>query len=153
MKLNELYQNPGATHYKKRVGRGIASGKGKTAGRGHKGAKARAGARKLATFQGGQWNILRKFPKFGFVNPFAKRYAEINIADVEKFIASGRIDASREITIETLIEGKVLNRKRDGLKVLGNGELKSKINVVATKWSKSAEEAIVKAGGTIKNVK
>ena len=93
MKLNELKQNDGATHYKKRVGRGIGSGKGKTAGRGTKGAGSRAGARKLATFQGGQMNILKRFPKFGFVNPFAKKYAEINLGDIEKFIASGKIDA------------------------------------------------------------
>lgn len=151
MKLNELKQNDGATHYKKRVGRGIGSGKGKTAGRGTKGAGSRAGARKLATFQGGQMNILKRFPKFGFVNPFAKKYAEINLGDIEKFIASGKIDASKEINVESLINGGVLNRKRDGLKVLGKGELKSKINVVATKWSKSAGDAITKIGGTIKN--
>lgn len=150
MKLNELKQIAGATHYKKRVGRGIGSGKGKTAGRGTKGAGARAGARGLGTFQGGQMNILKRFPKFGFVNPFAKNYAEINLCDIEKFIASKKIDASKEITIETLISSGVLNRKRDGLKVLGKGELKSKINIVATKWSKSAEAAIVKAGGTVK---
>ena len=153
MKLNELRQKPGATHYKKRVGRGIASGTGKTAGRGTKGAGSRAGARKLATFQGGQMNILKRFPKFGFVNPFAKKYAEINLGDIEKFIASGKIDASKEITIESLMDGGVLNRKRDGLKVLGKGELKSKINVIAAKWSKSAEAAITKTGGTIKSKK
>lgn len=149
MKLNELKQNAGATHYKKRVGRGIASGKGKTAGRGHKGAKSRAGARRIATFQGGQLNILRRFPKFGFVNPFAKRYSEINLADIEKFINAKKIDPSKDITIDSLIAAKVLNRKKDGLKVLGRGELKSKVKIVATKWSKSAEAAITKAGGTI----
>ncbi|MDR3208660.1 MAG: 50S ribosomal protein L15 [Rickettsiales bacterium] len=152
MRLNELKSNLGATHYKKRVGRGIGSGKGKTAGRGAKGAGARAGARKLATFQGGQMNILKRFPKFGFVNPFAKRYAEINLETIEKFVAAKRVDPSKEVTIDSLIDAGVLNRKKDGLKVLGRGELKSKINVVATKWSKSAEEAIIKAGGTIKSV-
>ena len=151
MKLNELTGRPGATHYRKRVGRGTASGTGKTAGRGHKGAKARAGARKLATFQGGQLNILRRFPKFGFVNPFAKEYAEINLADLEKFIKAGRIDAAKKITLETLMTAKIIGRKLSGLKVLGRGELKSKIDVVAAKWSKSAEAAITKAGGTIKN--
>jgi large subunit ribosomal protein L15 len=150
MKLNELKQNPGATHYKKRVGRGIGSGSGKTAGRGPKGAGARAGARKLATFQGGQMNILKRFPRFGFVNPFAKRYAEINLETIERFISEKRIDPANEITIDTLIGAGILNRKKDGLKVLGRGELKSKINAIAAKWSKSAEEAIVKAGGTIK---
>ena len=151
MKLNELKNKPGSTHYRKRVGRGIASGTGKTSGRGHKGAVSRAGARKLATFQGGQLNILKRFPKFGFVNPFRKNYAEINLADIEKFIKVGRIDIAKDITVETLLAAKIISRKRDGLKVLGTGELKSKINVVATKWSKSAESAITKAGGTIKN--
>jgi large subunit ribosomal protein L15 len=150
MKLNELKQNVGATHYKKRVGRGIGSGKGKTAGRGTKGAGARAGARKLATFQGGQMNILKRFPKFGFVNPFAKKYSEINLGDIEKFIAAGKIDPSKEITIEILTESKILNRKKDGLKVLGKGVLKSKVNIIAAKWSKGAEREIVKAGGTIR---
>jgi large subunit ribosomal protein L15 len=153
MKLNELKQNKGATHYKKRVGRGIASGTGKTAGRGHKGQKARSGSRNQATFQGGQLNIFRRFPKFGFVNPFAKNHAEINLGDIEKFIKAGRIDASKEISIDSLLSAKIISRRLDGLKVLGRGELKSKINIVATKWSKSAEAAIVKAGGTIKNAR
>jgi len=151
MKLNELKNNPGATHYKKRVGRGIASGTGKTAGRGTKGAGSRAGARKLATFQGGQLNILRRFPKFGFVSIFKKRYAEINLMDIEKFIKAGRIDPSKEIAIDALMNAKIISRKLDGLKVLGKGELKSKVDIVAAKWSKSAEAAITKAGGTIKN--
>ena len=150
MKLNELKSKAGSTHYKKRVGRGIASGTGKTSGRGHKGAGARAGARKLATFQGGQMNILKRFPKFGFVSPFRKEYAEINLSDIEKFIKIGRIDIAKEITIETLMAAKILNRKLDGLKVLGRGELKSKISVVAKAWSKTAEAAIKNAGGTIK---
>lgn len=150
MKLNELKSNPGATHYKKRVGRGIASGTGKTAGRGHKGAKARAGARKLATFQGGQTSILKRFPHFGFVNIFKKKYVEINLGKIQEFIDAGRIDASLEITQETLLAAKVINRKLDGLKILGKGELKTKIDIVAAKWSKSVEAAITKAGGTIK---
>jgi large subunit ribosomal protein L15 len=153
MKLNELTSSPGATHYKKRVGRGIGSTKGKTAGRGNKGAKSRAGARRLATFQGGQMNILKRFPKFGFVNKFAKSYVEINLADIEKFIKAGRIDSSREITLASLMASGILNRKKDGLKILGRGELKSKINVVAAKWSKSADAAITKLGGSIRGEK
>ena len=149
MKLNELKSKPGSTHCRKRVGRGMASGKGKTAGRGNKGAGARSGARKLATFQGGQMPILRRFPKFGFVNIFAKKYSEINLGDIEKFVASGKIDIAKEINIESLIAGGVLNRKKDGLKILGRGEIKSKANIVAAKWSKTAEAAIAKAGGSI----
>ena len=151
MKLNALMDNFGARQNATRVGRGIGSGSGKTAGRGHKGQKARSGSRKQATFQGGQMPILRRFPKFGFNNPFAKQYVTINLGDIEKFIASGKIDASKDITIDSLFDAKIINRKLDGLKVLAKGEIKTSVNVVADKWSKAAEAAIVKVGGTIKN--
>ena len=151
MKLNALMDNFGARQNATRVGRGIGSGSGKTAGRGHKGQKARSGSRKQATFQGGQMPILRRFPKFGFNNPFAKEYATINLGDIEKFIAAGKIDAGKEITVDSLMAAKVINRRLDGLKVLAKGEIKTAVNVVADKWSKAAEEAIIKAGGTIKN--
>jgi large subunit ribosomal protein L15 len=151
MKLNALMDNFGARKDTKRVGRGLASGYGKTSGRGNKGQKARAGSRKQATFQGGQMPILRRFPKFGFNNPFHKEYATINLGDIEKFIASGKIDAKKEITMESLMAAKIINREMSGLKILAKGEIKSAINVVADKWSKAAEAAIVKAGGSIKN--
>ena len=150
MKLNALMDNFGARADAKRGGRGIGSGMGKTAGRGNKGQKARSGARKQATFQGGQMPILRRFPKFGFNNPFAKEYVTINLGDIEKFIASGKIDAKSEINIDSLLAAKVINRKMSGLKVLAKGEIKSAVNIVADKWSKAAEAAIVKAGGSIK---
>lgn len=150
MKLNALMDNLGARSDVKRVGRGIGSGLGKTSGRGHKGQKARSGSRKQATFQGGQMPILRRFPKFGFNNPFAKEYVTVNLGDIEKFIASGKIDAKAPITIDSLLAAKVINRRMSGLKVLAKGEIKSSVNIVADKWSKAAEEAIVKAGGTIK---
>lgn len=150
MKLNALMDNFGARADVKRVGRGIGSGLGKTSGRGHKGQKARSGSRKQATFQGGQMPILRRFPKFGFNNPFAKEYVTINLGDIEKFIASGKIDAKSEITMDSLLAAKIINRRMSGLKVLAKGEIKSKVNIVADKWSKAAEEAIVKAGGSIK---
>ncbi len=151
MKLNALMDNLGARSATKRVGRGIGSGLGKTSGRGHKGQKSRSGSRKQATFQGGQMPILRRFPKFGFNNPFAKEYVTINLGDIEKFIASGKIDVTQPITIDSLLAAKIINRKMSGLKVLAKGEIKTAVNVVADKWSKAAEEAIVKAGGTIKN--
>ncbi len=151
MKLNALMDNFGARADVKRVGRGIGSGSGKTAGRGHKGQKARSGARKQATFQGGQMPILRRFPKFGFNNPFAKEYVTINLGDIEKFVAAGKIDAKAPVTIDSLMAAKIINRKMSGLKVLAKGEIKTAVNVVADKWSKAAEEAIVKAGGSIKN--
>ena len=151
MKLNALMDNFGARRDTKRVGRGMASGYGKTSGRGNKGQKSHSGSRKQATFQGGQMPILRRFPKFGFNNPFAKEYVTINLGDIEKFIASGKIDAKSPITIDSLMAAKIINRKMSGLKVLAKGEIKSSVNVVADKWSKAAEAAIVKAGGTIKN--
>ncbi len=151
MKLNALMDNFGARADTKRVGRGLGSGYGKTSGRGNKGQKSRSGSRKQATFQGGQMPILRRFPKFGFNNPFAKEYATINLGDIEKFIASGKIDAKSPITIDTLMAAKIINRKMSGLKVLAKGEIKSSVNIIADKWSKTAEAAIVKAGGTITN--
>lgn len=151
MKLNALMDNKGARSDIKRVGRGMASGYGKTAGRGTKGQKARAGSRKQATFQGGQMPILRRFPKFGFTNPFAKNYVTINLGDIEKFIASGKIDAKKEISLDSLLAAKILNRRMSGLKVLAKGEIKTAVNIVADKWSAAAEKAIVAAGGTIKN--
>lgn len=151
MKLNALMDNLGARQSATRVGRGMGSGSGKTAGRGHKGQKARSGSRKQATFQGGQMPILRRFPKFGFNNPFAKEYVTVNLGDIEKFIASGKIDATKDVTIDSLFEAKIVNRKMDGLKILAKGEIKTAVNVVADKWSKAAEAAIVKVGGTIKN--
>ena len=151
MKLNALMDNFGARQNATRVGRGIGSGSGKTAGRGNKGQKARSGSRKQATLQGGEMPILRRFAKFGFNNPCAKEYVTINLGDIEKFIAAGKIDASKDITVDSLMSAKIINRKLDGLKVLANGEIKTAVNVVADKWSKAAEAAIVKAGGTIKN--
>ncbi len=151
MKLNALMDNFGARANVKRVGRGIGSGMGKTSGRGNKGQKARSGSRKQATFQGGQMPILRRFPKFGFNNPFAKEYVTINLGDIEKFIASGKIDAKAPISIDSLLAAKIINRKKSGLKVLAKGEIKTAVNIIADKWSKTAEEAIVKAGGSIKN--
>lgn len=150
MKLNALMDNFGARSNVKRVGRGLGSGMGKTSGRGNKGQKARSGSRKQATFQGGQMPILRRFPKFGFNNPFAKEYVTINLGDIEKFIASGKIDAKAPITIDTLLAAKIINRRMSGLKVLAKGEIKSKVEIIADKWSKAAEAAIVKAGGSIK---
>jgi len=150
MKLNEIKDNSGARKSIKRVGRGMASGYGKTAGRGHKGAKARSGTKNQATFEGGQTPIFRRLPKVGFNNKFAKKYVTINLGDIQKFADAKKIDAKKEITIDSLNAAKVLNRKMDGLKVLAKGEIKTATNIVAAKWSKTAEEAITKSGGTIK---
>ena len=106
MKLNALMDNKGARASIKRVGRGMASGYGKTAGRGTKGQKARAGSRKQATFQGGQMPILRRFPKYGFTNPFAKHYATINLGDIEKFIVAGKNFESSYVGFEGFGQGR-----------------------------------------------
>ncbi|MCL2737394.1 MAG: 50S ribosomal protein L15 [Alphaproteobacteria bacterium] len=151
MKLNALMDNFGARKKIKRVGRGMASGYGKTAGRGHKGQKARSGAKQQATFEGGQTPFYRRLPKIGFRNIFAKKYATINLGEIQKFVDAERIDAKKEISMESLFADKILNRKFDGLKILSKGEIKTAVNIVATKWSKAAEAAVTKAGGTIKS--
>lgn len=149
MKLNALMDNLGARKDRKRVGRGIASGYGKTSGRGHKGQKARSGSRNQATFQGGQTPILRRFPKFGFNNPFAKEYVIVNLCDLDKFVQSGKINPKDTVTKETLKQAKIINRYKSGLKILAKGELKTALNIKADAWSKKAEEIIKKLGGSI----
>ncbi len=150
MKLNALMDNLGARKSIKRVGRGMASGYGKTAGRGHKGQRARSGSRNQSTFQGGQTPILRRFPKFGFNNPFAKTFVTVNLADIQRFIDAGKINAADVITMDSLLNAKIINRKLSGLKILAKGELKTAVKIVADRWSKAAEVAVVKAGGEIK---
>lgn len=149
MKLNALMDNFGARKPVKRVGRGMASGTGKTAGRGHKGQKARSGSRNQATFQGGQMPIMRRFPKFGFNNPNAKNFTTINVGDIERFVETGIIDAKQTITMDSLLAAKVINRTLSGLKILSKGEIKTPVNIIADKWSAAAEASIIAAGGTI----
>ncbi|MDO4543605.1 MAG: 50S ribosomal protein L15 [Clostridia bacterium] len=146
MKLHELQPTPGTKKAPKRVGRGTGSGIGKTSAKGHKGQKARSGSKKNG-FEGGQMPLARRLPKRGFHNHFAKEYTIINISDLE------RLENDTEVTAELLKKtGAISKIEKDGLKVLGNGELTKKLNVKAAKFSKSAEEAIVKAGGTVEVV-
>ena len=149
MKLTDLRDNPGATKDRMRVGRGIGSGKGKTAGRGVKGQKARTGVA-IKGFEGGQMPLHRRLPKRGFHNIFAKDLNEVNIGRVQQAIDAGKLDAKAAITEEALVKAGVLARARDGVKVLGVGELKAKLAFEVYGASKSAVEAIVKAGGTVK---
>ena len=149
MKLTDLRDNPGATKNKMRVGRGIGSGKGKTGGRGVKGQKARSGVA-IKGFEGGQMPLHRRLPKRGFHNIFAKDLNEVNIGRVQQAIDAGKLDAKAAITEEALVKAGVLARARDGVKVLGVGELKAKLAFEVYGASKSAVEAIVKAGGTVK---
>jgi large subunit ribosomal protein L15 len=128
---------------RKRVGRGQASGTGKTAGRGGKGQKARTGNMNFLGFEGGQMPIQRRIPKRGFSNPFRVEYAIVNVGDLQ------RIETNEPVTLESLVAAGRLKDQRDGLKILGDGELTKPITVRAHKVSASAREKIEKAGGTI----
>ena len=141
MKLNELKPNAGATRNKKRVGRGPGSGTGKTAGRGHKGQKSRSGYSAKRGFEGGQMPLQRRIPKRGFKNPFRKEYVIFNLSTFE----NRELD---EIKLEDYVAMGLAKNLRDGVKILGNGELTRAITIHAHKFSKSAREKIEKAGGT-----
>ncbi len=149
MKLNEITDNPGSSKNRTRVGRGIGSGKGKTAGRGGKGQTARSGVR-IKGFEGGQMPLHRRLPKRGFTNIFKTDYNEVNLGRVQTAIDAGKLDAAAPITIEALIAAGVCAKARDGVKILGAGELKSKATFEVARASKSAIEAIEKAGGSVK---
>lgn len=149
MKLNELRDNPGAAKKQKRVARGPGSGKGKTAGRGIKGQTSRSGVA-LGGYEGGQMPLYRRLPKRGFTKPNAKHYAVINLGLIQKFIDAGKIDASVEITEDLLVASGLVRRKLDGIRVLAKGEATSALNLSVTGASKSAIEAVEKAGGSLK---
>jgi large subunit ribosomal protein L15 len=148
MKLNELKDNAGARPDKKRLGRGIGSGKGKTSGRGVKGQKSRSGS-SIGGFEGGQMPIYRRLPKRGFTNIFAKEIASVNVGMIQKFIDAKRLDASKEINAEALVNAGLLRSTKLPVKVLGKGELKAKINLHVNAFSTSAKELIEKAGGSL----
>ena len=143
MKLNELKSAEGSRAVSKRVGRGYGSGLGKNSGTGHKGQNSRSGGGVRIGFEGGQTPIYRRSPKRGFTNYTEKDYATINVGDLES------LRAGSKVTLETLKEKGILKTKYTSLKVLGDGKLTKKLTVVANKFTKSAEKAIVDAGGTI----
>ena len=147
-KLNEIRDNEGATKGRMRVGRGPGSGKGKTAGRGVKGQKARSGVA-IAGFEGGQMPLHMRMPKRGFNNPRALDLAEVNFWRLEQAIAAGKLDASKPIDGAVLVAAGVLRRVKDGVKLLGKGELTSKIELTVYAASASAKAAVEKAGGTL----
>jgi len=150
MDLNKIADKPGATHTKKRVGRGIGSGKGKTGGRGVKGQKSRSGV-SINGFEGGQMPIYRRLPKRGFSNAmFGKDYNEVSIARLEKAVEAKKLDAKKLVTAEALVEAGVIRRVRDGVRVLGGSEAKSKFTLEVAGASKGAIAAIEKAGGSVK---
>jgi large subunit ribosomal protein L15 len=151
-KLNELAPRPGSTKGRMRVGRGPGSGKGKTAGRGVKGQKSRTGV-SIAGFEGGQMPLHMRMPKRGFNNPFAKEFAEVNLWRIEQAIAAGKLDAGQPIDADALVKAGVLRRAKDGVKLLGKGELKSKINITVYAATPSARAAVEKAGGALTTTK
>jgi len=141
MKINELKPNEGSTKTRKRVGRGPGSGLGKTAGRGHKGQKSRAGYSRRYGFEGGQMPLVRRVPKRGFKNPFAKEYVPVNLTMLAGF------ENQDVIGVEDLLKKGVVKNLKDGVKILGNGEIERAVTVKAHKFSKTAREKIEKAGG------
>lgn len=150
MKLNEIRDNQGARHSNKRVGRGEGSGMGKTSTRGQKGLGARSGGKVMVGFEGGQNPLYKRLPQRGFNNyNFTTNYVTINVADLQKFVEAGRIDAKETITAQYLKEAKIINKINDGLKVLGNGDVKTALTIQATAATKSAIEKIEKAGGKL----
>ncbi len=149
MKLTELHDNVGATKKRMRIGRGIGSGKGKTGGRGVKGQKARTGV-SIKGFEGGQMPLHRRLPKRGFNNIHALDLNEVNLGRVQQAVEAGKLDAKASVTVDALVAAGILARVRDGVKVLGNGELKSKLSFEVWAASASAVAAIEKAGGSVK---
>jgi large subunit ribosomal protein L15 len=148
MKLNSISDKSGARHVRKRVGRGIGSGLGKTAGRGGKGQTARSGGAK-AGFEGGQMPIYRRLPKRGFTKPNALSFNEVNLGRLQSAIDAGRLDAARTVDAASLLAAGLIGKPRDGVRLLGKGVLTSKIAITVNHASRSATEAVEKAGGTV----
>jgi large subunit ribosomal protein L15 len=149
MKLSDLAGNAGSRKKRMRVGRGIGSGKGKTSGRGGKGQTARSGVR-IKGFEGGQMPLHRRLPKRGFNNVFRLQFVEINLDRLQQAIDAGLIDTKDTVNAESLVKSRVLRRAKDGVRLLGRGELKAKLNIEVHGASKSAIAAVEKAGGTVK---
>ena len=149
MKLSDIADNAGSRKKRMRVGRGIGSGKGKQAGRGGKGQTARSGVR-IKGFEGGQMPLHRRLPKRGFNNIFRLEFAEINLDRLQEAVDSKLVDAKETVTAESLVKAGVLRRSRDGVRLLGRGELKAKLTIEVHGASKPAIAAVEKAGGSVK---
>ena len=148
MKLNGISDNQGAAPSRKRVGRGIGSGMGKTGGRGIKGQKSRSGVA-IAGYEGGQMPLYQRLPKRGFNKPNRKKFAVVNLGLIQKFVDAKKLDAKKAITEDVLLESGVVRRKLDGVRILAKGEISAKVQLEVTGASKSAVEAVEKAGGTL----
>lgn len=149
MKLNEIRDNPGSSKDRMRVGRGIGSGKGKTGGRGVKGQKARTGVA-IKGFEGGQMPLHRRLPKRGFWNPFSTDYNEVNLGRIQQAIDAGKLEAGAAVTIDSLVASGLCSKRRDGVKILGVGDLTAALTFEVAAASRSAMAAIEKAGGSVK---
>ncbi len=149
MKLSDIADNAGSRKKRMRVGRGIGSGKGKTSGRGGKGQTARSGVR-IKGFEGGQMPLHRRLPKRGFNNIFRLDFAEINLDRLQQAVDAKLVDVKETVTVESLVKSGVIRRAKDGLRLLGRGELKAKLAIEVHGASKSAVAAVEKAGGTVK---
>jgi len=152
MKLNEIADNAGSRKSRTRIGRGIGSGKGKTGGRGGKGQTARSGVR-IKGFEGGQMPLHRRLPKRGFNNIFALKLNEVNLGKVQAAIDSGKLDDKAVVDAAALVKAGVLRRAKHGVRLLGNGEIKAKVQFEVYGASKSAVAAVEKAGGSVKILK
>ena len=149
MKLNEIRDNAGARSNRKRVGRGIGSGTGKTSGSGHKGQKARSGV-SINGFEGGQMPIHRRLPKRGFNNIFRKQFVVVNVGSLQAAVDAKKIDAKKPINIDALKAAGLVTKAKDGVRLLGNGELSVKVDIEVAGASASAIAAVEKAGGSVK---
>ena len=148
MRLNELRDNPGARKERKRVGRGIGSGTGKTSGRGQKGQKSRSGV-SLLGFEGGQMPLYRRLPKRGFKNLFRKEFLVVNLGGLQKALDGGTLDGKKTVDEEALRAAGLVSKKRDGIRLLAKGEIKTKLTIEVDGASKAAIEAVEKAGGKV----
>ncbi len=148
MRLNEIKDNPGARKMRVRVGRGIGSGLGKQAGRGGKGQTARTGVA-IGGFEGGQMPLHRRLPKRGFNSLFREKFNEVNVGALQAALDSGRLEAGKPIDVAALVAAGILRRPKDGLRLLGEGELKAKVAITVNHASATARAAVEKAGGSI----
>jgi large subunit ribosomal protein L15 len=148
MRLNELRDNPGATKERTRVGRGIGSGTGKTGGRGVKGQKSRSGVA-IKGFEGGQMPLHQRLPKRGFTKPNRARYAEVTLARIQTAIDAGRLDAGQPVDAAALKAAGVIRRAKDGVRLIGGGDLTTKIDLTVAGGSAPAIAAVEKAGGSV----
>jgi len=148
MKLNQISDNAGAHKKRVRIGRGIGSGVGKTGGRGGKGQTARSGVR-IKGFEGGQMPLHRRLPKRGFNKPFPLKLNEVNLDRVQQAIDAKKLDIAGTVDVDALIKAGLLRRAKDGVRLLGRGEIKAKVKFSVAGASKSAVEAVEKAGGSV----